>query len=127
MRRKILIQNQPSDAKIVREAVIGSTDGPFQVAWVRSCSDGLERLVSEAEQQQRRPDAIAAVLADLFLPDSHGIDTFDRLFRVAPHIPILVLTTSEDEGYRQVGGTAWRAGLSPEEPARRLPVAESLA
>ena len=98
MRRKILlIQDHPSDANVVREALIGSTDGPFQVEWVRSCAGGLERLVGEAEQQQRRPDAIAAVLADLFLPDSHGIDTFDRLFRAAPHIPILVLTNSQDE------------------------------
>jgi diguanylate cyclase (GGDEF)-like protein/PAS domain S-box-containing protein len=31
------------------------------------------------------------------LPDSQGIETFDRLFRVAPHIPILVLSSSQDE------------------------------
>ena len=37
------------------------------------------------------------MLVDLFLPDSHGIETFDRLFRAAPQIPILVLCASQDE------------------------------
>jgi PAS domain-containing protein len=34
---------------------------------------------------------------DLFLPDSRGIETFDRLFNAAPQIPILVLSGSQDE------------------------------
>ncbi len=40
---------------------------------------------------------IAAVLVDLFLPDSRGIDTFDQIFRAAPQIPILILTTPQNE------------------------------
>jgi CheY-like chemotaxis protein len=76
-RNILLIQDDPLGAKIVQAALINSTDGPFQVEWVRSCSEGLERLVSEATQKQQRTGAIAAVLVDLFLPDSQGIDTFD--------------------------------------------------
>ena len=104
MRRKgflsqniLLIQDDPSDAKAVREALINSSDGPFQVEWVRRCSEGLERLAREGKQERQRTDGIAAVLVDLFLPDSHGIETFDRLFRAAPQIPILVLSASQDE------------------------------
>ena len=96
-RKILLIQDDLSDAKLVQEALINSTDGPFQVEWVRSCSEGLERLVDKGKHEQQRTDAIAAVLVDLLLPDSHGIDTFDRLFRAAPQIPILVLTASQDE------------------------------
>jgi diguanylate cyclase (GGDEF)-like protein/PAS domain S-box-containing protein len=92
--RVLLIQDDPSDARAVREALISSSDVPFEVVWVRRCSEGLERLTRECEQ---RTDGIAAVLVDLFLPDSHGIETFDRLFRVAPEIPILVLTASKHE------------------------------
>src|SRR6202040_3989719 len=40
---------------------------------------------------------ISAVLVDLFLPDSTGIETFDRLFQAAPQIPILILTAAQDE------------------------------
>src|ERR1700736_4474587 len=96
-RGTILVQEDPLDAKAVRDALTNSSDGSFQVEWVRRCSEGLERLAREAKQGKQRTDAIAAVLIDLFLPDSHGIDTFDRLFRAAPLIPILVLSASKDE------------------------------
>jgi two-component system, cell cycle response regulator len=92
----LLIQDDPLDAKAVRDALTNSSDGSFQVEWVRRCSVGLERLAREAKQEKQRTDAIAAVLIDLFLPDSHGIDTFG-LFRAAPQIPILVLSATKDE------------------------------
>jgi diguanylate cyclase (GGDEF)-like protein/PAS domain S-box-containing protein len=89
----LLIQDNPADAKAVREALNGS----FQVDWVRRCSEGLERLAQEGQQRKQKTDAIGAVLVDLFLPDSQGIETFDRIFRVAPQIPILVLSSVRDE------------------------------
>jgi diguanylate cyclase (GGDEF)-like protein/PAS domain S-box-containing protein len=90
----LLIQDDPSDANAVREALINSSDGSFQVEWVRRCSEGLERL---AREERQRPCAIAAVLVDLSLPDGQGIEAFDRLFRAAPRIPFLVLSASHDE------------------------------
>lgn len=74
-----------------------SSDGAFQVEWVTLCSAGLKRLAEEGKPGGQTVDAIAAVLVDLFLPDSRGIDTFDRLFHLAPEIPILVLSASQDE------------------------------
>jgi len=91
----LLIQEDPSDAMSVREALNHSVNGPsFKVEWVRGCKEGLERLVREGLQREVR---IAAILVDLFLPDSRGIETFDRIFDAAPQIPILVLTGSHDE------------------------------
>src|ERR1700680_1684572 len=95
--RILLIQDDPSDAKVIREALSSSSDGSFRVEWVRRCSEGLERLASEAKPEKQAADPIAALLVDLFLPDSQGIETFDRLFGVAPQIPILVLSASQDE------------------------------
>jgi diguanylate cyclase (GGDEF)-like protein/PAS domain S-box-containing protein len=89
----LLIQDDPADAKAVRDALNGS----FRVEWVRRCSEGLERLAREGRQEKQRADGIAAVLIDLFLPDSQGIETFDRLFDSAPQIPILVLSAAQDE------------------------------
>ncbi len=93
----VLIQNDRRDAHFVREALIRSSDDAFQVEWVRLCAEGLQRLAEEVKPGGQPADAIAAVLVDLFLPDSRGIETFDRLFRLAPHIPILVLSASQDE------------------------------
>jgi DNA-binding NarL/FixJ family response regulator len=93
----LLIEDDASDAKTVREALINSSNGSFQVEWVRCCAKGLERLAREEKQEEERTSSIAAVLVDLSLPDSHGIDTFDRLFRAAPRIPFLVLSASQDE------------------------------
>src|SRR5450631_4457944 len=90
----LLIQGDPSDANAVREALSNSVDGFFKVEWIRGCSAGLERLAQEGNQRGNR---IAAILVDLFLPDSHGIETFDKIFHVAPQIPILVLTSLQDE------------------------------
>ena len=50
----LLIQDDPSDANAVREALINSSDGPFEVVWVRRCSEGLERLTRE-ESKERTP------------------------------------------------------------------------
>ena len=90
----LLIQDNPSDANAVREALLHSSDGPFKVEWARRCSEGVERLTGEGAQGT---DGITAVLVDLFLPDSRGIETFDRLYLAAPQIPILVLYASRDE------------------------------
>jgi diguanylate cyclase (GGDEF)-like protein/PAS domain S-box-containing protein len=68
------------------EALNSSSDKSLHVEWVRQCSEGLEKL-----------EGIAAILVDLYLPDSRGIETFDRLFLAAPQIPILILTDPEDE------------------------------
>ena len=90
----LLVQEDAAGAKAVREALIHSSDGPFQVEWIRNSDEALQRLSS---QGQHGPDAIAAVLLDLFLPDSCGIDTFERLFHAAPQIPILVLSAPQHE------------------------------
>src|ERR1700721_514668 len=93
----LLIEDDLSYATAIREALTDSSRGVFQVEWVRHCIEGLERLVKSGRQEKHRPDGIAAVLADLFLADSHGIGTFDRLFCAAPQIPILVLSGVKDE------------------------------
>jgi diguanylate cyclase (GGDEF)-like protein/PAS domain S-box-containing protein len=58
------------------------------VEWVQLLSDGLERLSKRG---------IAAVLLELSLPDSEGIETFDKLFIAAPDVPILILGGNANE------------------------------
>ncbi len=88
----LLIEDDVSGARSVREALLGSS-GSYRIDWVRRCTKGLERLNGKAKKKF----AIDAVLVDLFLPDSQGIETFDRLYNAAPDIPMLVLSTPQDE------------------------------
>ena len=85
----LLIQGDPAEAKIIRELLANSRDALFRVEWVRQCCEGLDLL------QRQDQEVIAAVLVDLFLPDSQGIATFDALFRAAPLVPILVMSDAQ--------------------------------
>src|SRR6266567_8837106 len=78
----LLIESDPAVADKIRAALAAADSGSFDVEWVRQLSEGLERLSKKG---------IDAVLLELSLPDSHGIETFDKLFTVAPDVPILIL------------------------------------
>jgi diguanylate cyclase (GGDEF)-like protein/PAS domain S-box-containing protein len=67
------------------------------VVWVRHCAAGLKVLEKLMAQEGYETDSIAAVLVDLSLPDSNGLETFARIYQAAPQIPILILTTVQDE------------------------------
>jgi len=90
-RNILLIVPDAAEAKAVRRSLENSGDGRFRVEWVNSCGGGIKRLGSQGGEE------VAAVVVDLFLSDSQGIDTFDTLFRAAPHVPILVLSHLRDE------------------------------
>ncbi len=84
--RVLLIQSDAAAAKTIVGALSCCSDQPFHVEWARRCSEGLKRL-----------DGMEAILLDLYLPDSQGIATFDRLFRAARNIPILLLIDPQHE------------------------------
>jgi diguanylate cyclase (GGDEF)-like protein/PAS domain S-box-containing protein len=90
-RNLLLILADAAEAKAVRRSLVESGDGPFNVEWVSSCGDAIKRLGNQGGEE------IAAVVVDLFLPDSEGIRTLDQLLSASPHIPILVLTHLQDE------------------------------
>jgi DNA-binding response OmpR family regulator len=93
----LLIQDALSESKPLRAAFDQPGARPLQVEWVSDLAAGLERLVPNPHPTQPWTSDIAAVLVNLFLPDSLGIETFDQIFRAAPQIPILVLTAVDDE------------------------------
>jgi diguanylate cyclase (GGDEF)-like protein/PAS domain S-box-containing protein len=78
----LLIENDPAGADRICAALAETGSGSFDVEWVRQLSEGLARLSK---------GGIDAVLLELSLPDSHGIETFDKLFGAAPDVPILIL------------------------------------
>jgi diguanylate cyclase (GGDEF)-like protein/PAS domain S-box-containing protein len=87
----LLIHADGAKAKVVKDALLNSLDGFFEVECVERCFEGLRRLRGTGNEP------IAAILASLFLPDSDGVETFDRIFQSSPDIPILVLSTHEHQ------------------------------
>ncbi len=79
-------------AAAVVNSLVASGENHFSVERVRRLSDGIDRLAS------RRRDRIDAVIVDLFLSDSRGLETFKRLFAEAPRTPILIISKAGDEG-----------------------------
>jgi diguanylate cyclase (GGDEF)-like protein/PAS domain S-box-containing protein len=86
--RILLISDDPVDTAAVREGLGHAPDGAFAVECARRLSGGLERLSQ---------GGIAAILLDLRLPDSQGIDCFDQVWRATPYIPILVIGSPDDQ------------------------------
>jgi diguanylate cyclase (GGDEF)-like protein/PAS domain S-box-containing protein len=91
----LLIQNDPSAADRIRAALAAAGRGSFDMEWVRQLSQGLARLGK---------GGIDAVLLELSLPDSHGIETFDKLFAIAPEVPILILGNGNEALAQQAVG-----------------------
>lgn len=77
----LLIENNAPDAKLILDALDDPSSRLFDVEWVGQLSEGL-RLVGRGE--------IGLVVLDLNLPDSEGLDTFDKLFAAAPDIPVVI-------------------------------------
>src|SRR5580692_10573259 len=78
----LLIQSDAAAADKIRAALATAGSRSFELEWVLELSEGLARLSK---------GGIDAVLLELSLPDSHGIETFDKLFNSVPEIPILIL------------------------------------
>ena len=84
----LLVEDNPGDTRLIREYLGGSSIYGFKIDHVRSMADALSAL------EEREFDA---VLLDLGLPDSQGIDTFYTLRDYKPGVPILILTGLKHE------------------------------
>src|SRR5271157_4693411 len=84
----LLVEDNRADAVLLQEMFMRDAPGQFDLYWTSSLRETLDRV------KRKRFDA---VLLDLSLPDSHGLDTITRLCGAAPAMPILVITGLTDE------------------------------
>src|SRR5487761_611257 len=84
----LLIESQANDAARILDELGSATVERFHVDWVTELSSGIERL---------RGGGVGAVVLDLTLSDSHGLETFERIFQAAPRVPILILSGADTE------------------------------
>ncbi len=84
----LLIEDNPGDIRLLQEYLKEGSTCQFQIVQADRLSRGLERLAEAC---------FDAVLLDLSLPDSQGLDTLVRLHEAVKGVPIVVLTGTEDE------------------------------
>ncbi len=84
----LLIEDSPLFVQLTRKMLDSAKSAQFEVACVDNLADGVARLAR---------GGIDAVLLDLTLPDSDGLDTFLRLHQAAPAVPTVVYTSADDE------------------------------
>jgi two-component system cell cycle response regulator len=96
--RVLLIEDSSSDALLMREAFAAAGSFHFATIHVERLSEGLRLLAQEQ---------FDVILLDLGLPDSQGIETLRKLQRQAWHVPVIVMTSLDDEA---IGIQALREG-----------------
>jgi diguanylate cyclase (GGDEF)-like protein/PAS domain S-box-containing protein len=84
----LILTNNAVEANALKDVIGKSKNGPFEIEWLTQLSDGVSRLSK---------GGVDAIIVDLLLPDSSGIETFEKLKAAAPHIPIITLNEIEDE------------------------------
>src|ERR1700681_1894316 len=85
----LLIATDADEAARVLGELGSVTEERFQVEWVTELSRGIERVCD---------GGVRAAVLDLNLPNSKGVETFDKLFQAAPGVPTLILSDADTEG-----------------------------
>jgi diguanylate cyclase (GGDEF)-like protein len=89
--RVLLVEDNPGDARLVREVLNDGAPGEFTVEVAVSLQQAIESLAPVV-------DGVDVVLLDLSLPDSQGLETYRALHARGPAVPILVLSGLDDDG-----------------------------
>ncbi|MBN1574150.1 MAG: response regulator [Deltaproteobacteria bacterium] len=84
----LMIEDDTGYARLVKEMLDKIEESPFDFKRVENLEKGL-KIISKEE--------IDVILLDLLLPDSEGLFTFLKTYSAAPDIPIVVLSSLEDD------------------------------
>jgi len=87
-RNILLIDDDPSHARALEDALVAAGDRPSTFEWVRTLSTGLEKLGQKG---------VWAIFLNLFLPDSRGVNTLARLLPAISAASVVVLAGVDDE------------------------------
>ncbi|MEO6203478.1 MAG: response regulator [Nitrospirales bacterium] len=85
----LLVEDNPADAELVRERLKDASGmSPFDITRALTLQEALETL-------QTTPFDV--ILLDLNLPETNGLETLKRIRSANSDIPLVVLTSNEDE------------------------------
>jgi diguanylate cyclase (GGDEF)-like protein/PAS domain S-box-containing protein len=84
----LLVEDSPADAVLVKTVLNHESGGVFNVVHRDRLDQGLRYLAEEP---------VDLVLLDFSLPDSNGLETFRRVRETHPAVPVIVLTSLDDD------------------------------
>ncbi len=86
----LLIEDDPAFARLIMEMLNTIETFQYQLTLAENFKAALQYLSEEI---------FDAILLDLGLPESKGLDTFDRILEYTAKLPIIVLTGSDDRAF----------------------------
>jgi two-component system, cell cycle sensor histidine kinase and response regulator CckA len=84
----LLIEDNLAEARLLQEILKGTSDSQFRLTHVKRLSEAVTQLDTAR---------FSVALLDLTLPDSEGLASLDALIARAPSLPIVVLTSTNDD------------------------------
>src|SRR5260221_4324244 len=87
-KRVLLVEDNPGDAVLIKAIFRDAPSPGFDLVWMKSLGAALQAL----DETQ-----VDAVLLDLSLPDTQGIETLTRVHNHSRTVPIVVLTGLDDD------------------------------
>ncbi|MFA7270038.1 MAG: diguanylate cyclase [Sterolibacterium sp.] len=88
--RILLIEDEPGDARLLKQSLRVARDMHYEVNWVTSLGQAKQQL------HESLPDVL---LVDLSLPDSSGLHTVQQLKNLNSTLPLIVLTGHDDADF----------------------------
>ena len=88
--RVLLVEDDPSDANLARQALRASAGPYFDVVWVDTLAETIQAL---------RQNKFDVLLLDISLPDSTGFQTVQAVRQEAGALPMIVLTGHDDTAF----------------------------
>ena len=84
----LVVEDNPSDVRILKETFKSCPDSRFDMLY-EPCLRGALKRLSEEE--------VDLILLDLFLPETFGLETLEKVREADPLTPIVILTSLNDE------------------------------
>ena len=84
----LLVEDNAAEARLLQEYLKAVKSKQFSLVHVKRLRAAIDRLESES---------FDIILLDLTLPDSEGLETLEAMNAIAPSLPIVVLTHTEDD------------------------------
>jgi diguanylate cyclase (GGDEF)-like protein len=85
----LLVEDNPGDARLVREMLNGGATRDFDVIHVERLAEARTELIQNVGTE--------CVLLDLSLPDARRLEALMQLRAAAPEVPIVILSGLQDE------------------------------